>query len=275
MAPNKKKKKPSSNPARGFATTSIASKPRSNDLDTTSEAEGSIASLIFKKSSIDPSRENEPPETSTELNQLSPDEFEKQLEEAELQDLIDKHGSKSRREAARQVVRLQTERRVLRGQTEQLNLRQWLPPEAVEQIIDLRRCEGEYTVFKTDSEHLTKTGSSSEGESCVRLWTLQQALLGLDIPKDKVQQVLQSLLEEPLTQNVIPKGVGKDIIWGLDESLDWLALNCDREELPSYDGRSNRTRAKKEKESDSLSIRSRAGEAQSCPGWPTRAVPAS
>jgi ATP-dependent RNA helicase DHX29 len=57
------------------------------------------------------------------------------------------------RESARQVTRLQTERRVLRGQTERLHIRQWLPPEALEEIADLTRREEVNGAFRSDQEH--------------------------------------------------------------------------------------------------------------------------
>ncbi len=260
MAPNKKKKKPSSNPARGFATISIASKPKNTDLAIASEIDGSITPLTSTETNTDLVRETGPVEGPKELHQLSPDEFEKQLEESELQVLVEKYASKCKRESARQVTRLQTERRVLRGQTERLHIRQWLPPEALEEIADLTRREEVNGAFRSDQEHTAKTHPPNEEESSVRLWTLQRTLLALDFSEDRVQQVVHTLLDQLSTHVLSMKGAVKDTIWGLEESLDWLALNCNQNELPAYENRRKVTLLKQSNGPETLSIRSRAGE---------------
>ncbi|KAI9878287.1 MAG: hypothetical protein M1830_001344 [Pleopsidium flavum] len=265
MAPNKKKKKPSTNPIRGFATVSIASKPKITDLATGLEDDGSITPLTSTETNADPVEDTGPEEGPKELDQLSPDEFEKQLEESELQILIEKYASKCKRESARQVTRLQTERRVLRGQTERLHTRHWLPPEALEEIADLIRWEEVNGATRPDQEHTAKTGPLNEEESSVRLWTLQQALLALDISEDRVQQVLQTLLDQPSMHVLFSKGAGKDTIWGLEEALDWLALNCSEDELPAYENRKKVTLLKQSNAPESLSINSRAESLQNTP----------
>ena len=90
MAPNKKKKKPASNPARGFATTSIVSKNKIEDnvaveepitAETASSGPVQLTSPALKYG-LDP---------EMQLHELSPDQLEKQLEESELQLLVEKH----------------------------------------------------------------------------------------------------------------------------------------------------------------------------------------
>lgn len=260
MAPNKKKKKPSANPARGFATTSIASKPKNNDLASESEAESFIIPLTSTETNTDLVKDTKAVEPPTKLHELTPEEFEKQLEESELQSLVEQHASKSKRDSARQVTRLQTERRLLRGQTERLSYRQWLPPEAIENIIELiRRGDGPRD-SRLDTEHTTKI--PNEEESSVRLWTLQQTLQALDIPEDRVQQVLQSLIDQRGTYT-LTKGAAKETIWGLEESLDWLALNCDPKDLLSYEDQGSRQRPKQLDERELLSVRLEAGKNES------------
>lgn len=261
MAPNKKKKL-SANPARGFATTSIASKPKSNDTAHSSEAENSITPLTSTESKTGLVKDDGVVERQKEPNELSPEEFEKQLEESELQSLVEQHALKSKRDSARQVTRLQTERRVLRGQTERLNLRQWLPAEAIEHITELIRQGDGNGSSRLDPDYTTKVATASEEESSVRLWTLQQTLQALDVPEVSIQEVLRSLIDRLGTFTSSSKGAGKDTIWGLEESLDWLALNCHQRDLPSYEDQRSGPRPKKLDGNESLSIRPEAGETE-------------
>src|SRR5690242_5635463 len=118
MAGGKKKKKPAAAAAaRGFATTSIASKPRVDPVDATGtgstespESRGVAASLQNGGAAADSGGAKDEP--------LSPEEFERRLEESELQLLAEKHSQKVKREAQRQRARLETDRRLLRSQAE-------------------------------------------------------------------------------------------------------------------------------------------------------------
>lgn len=256
MAPNKKKKKPASNPARGFATTSIASKPKNTDLAIVPDADSSTTQLTDVETLTDVVRDTELVEDPKDIHQLSPEEFEKQLEESELQNLVEKYASKCKRESTRQVTRLQTERRVLRGQTERLKLTHWLPPEALEEIADLIRREEVNGALRSDPEHTVKSKPPNEEESSARLWTLQQALLALGMSEDRVREVLQYLLDRPPSPVLSSKAASKDTIWGLEEALDWLALICKQKELPDYDIRRKIMLAKA---AESPNLGSRAG----------------
>ncbi len=232
MAGGKKKKKPASNPARGFATTSIASKPKteiaepeqlptpSTELQVAREIDGNRptgnSSLKIEGSAV----------TGKEI---SAEEFEKQLEESELQILVEKHAQKSKRDALRQKTRLETDRRVLRAQADNLITRRWLPPELMEEILDLIKTEGRFAGQANDNINTAK--QASEEELTVRLWTLQQALVGSGFQEEKVILGLRYVLD---ISDKINSG-NKDAIWGMDESLDWLARECSREELPDYE----------------------------------------
>ncbi|KAE8442794.1 hypothetical protein EG329_002827 [Mollisiaceae sp. DMI_Dod_QoI] len=232
MAGGKKKKKPASNPARGFATTSIASKPKteiaepeqlptpSTELQVAREIDGNRptgnSSLKIEGSAV----------TGKEI---SAEEFEKQLEESELQILVEKHAQKSKRDALRQKTRLETDRRVLRAQADNLITRRWLPPDLMEEILDLIKTEGRFAGQANDNINTAK--QASEEELTVRLWTLQQTLVGSGFQEEKVILGLRYVLD---ISDKINSG-NKDAIWGMDESLDWLARECSREELPDYE----------------------------------------
>ena len=227
---NKKKKKPASNPARGFATTSIASKPKL-EANESEPAPTSQPSLTPQNTQEDVTQAVMPGGRviGAALENLSPEEFERQLDNSELQVLVEKHAQKSKRDALRQKTRLETDRRVLRGQAEPLNTRKWLPAELMEEILDLIKAEERLTGQGTDSAVQFKP--PSEEELTIRLWTLQQSLIGAGFPDSKVNSSLEHVLK-------ISEKVGassKEAIWGMDEALDWLARNCLRDELPDYD----------------------------------------
>ncbi|KAI1262662.1 helicase associated domain-containing protein [Xylariaceae sp. FL1019] len=237
----KKKTKPAANPARGFATTSVASKPRldsdapsgtqtPNSLDSQSKKldAPSATATAAQSTTIAP-----PPEKEKEL---SPEEFERQLQESELQFLVEKYAQKVKRDAQRQKGRLETDRRLLRGQAEPLNTRKWLPQEIMDQVLDLIHAESRFSPSSIGSEKPTEKPLSEE-DLTMRLWTLQQTLAGLPFPEEKMTTVIKHVLG--LTPNVSTNN--KDYIWGLDEALDWLAKQCTREELREYDYRGNKT----------------------------------
>lgn len=232
MAPGKKKKKPASNPARGFATTSIASKPKAETAGPEQVPTPSTDPQVPLEAN-----ENKPTESSglgsettvAADKNLSPEEFEKQLEEEELQLYLDKHAQKSKRDALRQKTRLETDRRVLRGQADNLITRRWLPPELMEEILDLIQAEGRFAGQTNDNINTAK--QVSEEDLTVRLWTLQQTLAGSGFKEDKVVLALRYVLD---ISDKISAG-NKDAIWGMEESLEWLARECSREDLPDYE----------------------------------------
>jgi ATP-dependent RNA helicase DHX29 len=231
MAGGKKKKKPVSNPARGFATTSIASKPKAEAANVEPEqvATKELPSTVENKHGESVPAGPGAGDSSLPQKTLTPEEFEMQLENSELQVLVEKHAQKSKRDALRQQNRLETDRRVLRGQAESLNTRKWLPPELMEEISDLVKGEARYSGQTLESSANSK--QISEEELTVRLWTLQQSLVGAGFVEEKVAQALQYVLD--ISDKI---GVGnKDAIWGMEESLDWLSRECSRGELPDYE----------------------------------------
>jgi ATP-dependent RNA helicase DHX29 len=227
MAGGKKKKKPAANPARAVATTSIISKPKAEIPEVEATPLKKLQDIeVPQKDATDTkgSGISGPPQKD-----LTPEEFERQLENSELQVLAEKHAQKSKRDALRQKTRLETDRRVLRGQAENLNTRKWLPPELMEEILDLVKSEGRFTGQTVDSSSSVKP--PSEEELTIRLWTLQQALIGVGFIEDKVGQALKFVLD--ISDKI---GVGnKDAIWGMEEALEWLSRECSRKELPDYE----------------------------------------
>jgi ATP-dependent RNA helicase DHX29 len=245
MAGGKKKKKPASNPARGFATTSIASKPRAEISDPATGGDtlpksdalsgsttGGAGTTLAATSDVD---------TATKLPpQISLEDFEKQLDESELQSLVDKYSQKSKRDAARQVARLQTDRRLLRSQADSLNTRKWLPPELMEEILDVILVDGRSATHSAGQDNLSTQKSLSEEDLTIRLWIVQQTLEGAGFPKDKVRLAVDYILtiSDKITAN-------KDAVWGLEESLEWLARECSRDELPDYENSNKKSQASK------------------------------
>lgn len=250
MAGKKKTKKPAANPARGFATTSVASKPRVDTPDSTDEAAGSSNDVgTASKTDAGASAATLPQQNANGVSAstkeadkpLSPEEFERQLEESELQLLVEKYAQKVRRDVQRQKNRLETDRRVLRGQAETVNTRKWLPSELMEHIIDLIQAESRFAASSITSDSNTTGKALQEEDLTIKLWTLQETLAAAGFPEDKIQPALRFVLD--IAPGVSP--VSRESIWGLDEALEWLARECVRDELPDYEARGKKSQAGK------------------------------
>ncbi|TPX16559.1 uncharacterized protein E0L32_003853 [Thyridium curvatum] len=243
---NKKKKKPAASVARGFATTSIASKPRADPTeaaaDNTAEAAGKARDAPPAAKGSGPSPAAAPAAAGAPQNgekarapgqDLSAEEFEKQLEESELQLLVEKHAQKTRRDAQRQKSRLETDRRLLRGQAESVNARKWLPPELMDHVLDLIQAEGRFAASSVASDSVSSSKMLAEEDLTIKLWTLQQTLEAAGFLGERIQSVLKYVLD--IAPNV--NAGNKDSIWGLDEALDWLARECQNDDLPGYEAK--------------------------------------
>lgn len=230
MPPNKKKKKPASNPARGFATVSVPSKPKiTESAGASSTGESSVAVSESEKSTV--SAETKQPQANEKdksLQDYSPEELERHLEEAELQSLVDKYASKCKSDSDRQVSKLETERRVLRPQANLLNLSDWLPPEILDRILELTGKED----AERDPCPERDMNSAKEEELSVRLWTLKDTLVKLGFPASRVEDLLKYII---VYHSGVSASGNKDVVPNIDESLDWLALHCDPDELPPYE----------------------------------------
>lgn len=232
---NKKKKtKPAANPARGYATTSTISKARvePTESDSAASKQNPEASKSTVPDTQTPDDAGKTPNAAEQRKKdLTPEELEAQLEADELQLWVDKHAQKTKRDAQRQKQRLETDRRVLRGSAESLNAKKWLPTELMDQILHLIQAESRYAASSTSSEVASGGKMLSEEDLTIRLWTLQLTLRAAGFPEEKVQGALQFVLDMSTTV----AGPVKDSIWGLDEAFDWLARECEVEELPEYD----------------------------------------
>lgn len=238
MAPNKKKKKPASNPARGFATVSTPSKPKSITV-TPAEPQEQTATLNSNdlrnggnqnaQKALPSQKVADPSDT----HNLSPEELEHHLQEAELQRLVER-GSKSKKDAIRQETRLMTERRVLRSQASFLPVSVWLPADLVEEIFNaaLRADRNMESGSKREIDAVSKPALSEE-DVILRLWTLQQTLLKLGFKELKVDEALKYVYSNFSTDS--PSAGPKDSFWRLEEAIEWLAMHCETSELPAYE----------------------------------------
>jgi ATP-dependent RNA helicase DHX29 len=223
-----KKKKPAANPARGFATTSVASKPKPEKPEDAISTEPSGVNTADPKTATPTTKQNgktDIPKANTErdLHELSPEELEAQLEASELQQFIEQYAGKVRKESARHVSRLQTDKRLLRGQSEYMTVRDWLPEELMQQIVDYA------THGSNESSGAAQRTLPKGDELLSKVWQLRLSLFGLDIPAERVGDAMAHILSNP------PADEGSSQPWGLPEALDWLSWNCDNTELNDYD----------------------------------------
>ncbi|MCJ1466553.1 hypothetical protein MMC07_005173 [Pseudocyphellaria aurata] len=234
MAPNKKKKKTlASNPARGFATTSTPAKSKVDEKFDDCEAPETTLTDSNVVTKIENVGSNVASNTTDDLSKLNSEELENHLEESALQILVEKHGEKSKKDASRHANKLRTEQRVLRLQSERLDISSWLPQELVQMIFELLESQMRSPAY-LDANVRQQRYNITEEHLIVRLWTLQQVLTQLGFTKDRVQLAILPLLKTGnLTESA--SSASKDGLWGLDETLDFLAQICEPEEMPSYD----------------------------------------
>lgn len=240
----KKKTKPAANPARGFATTSVASKP----VARVDKTEGDVlAPAKGHSDTVDPSKPGDTITASTTqpdkevlaVEDISPEEFERRLEESELQVLVEKHAEKVRRDAQRQKSRLETDRRLLRSQAEALNIRRWLPQELIDHILELIQAENRFSASAATAAETASTSKlPSEEELTMRLWTLQDTLTGAAFSEARVKAAVLHVLDIATSVSATTK----DSIWGLEEALDWLARECTGDELRNYEWKGQNSR---------------------------------
>lgn len=235
-----KKKKPAANPNRGVATTSIASKPKP-DTPNDAAAPQPIGkgeqtpkdSSDHLSSDVGPTVVGAPTATSEkEVHELSPDELEKRLEDADLQRLVEKHAAKTARDASRYTNKLQTDHRTLRKQAQSLYIRSLLPDELIWQILDFAR-EGMDDRSLVDRAQLDLAkDASQEEEMALRFWTLERTLLSMGFTQEQSDSAIDYLLEHP------PPKDHTAAMWGLDQAHDWLLLNEQDDGLPVMDDQS-------------------------------------
>lgn len=234
MAPNKRKKKPSGNPERGFTTTSTASKLKEIDVQP---EELEALSIEPEVQEHDESRGSKPTDSTSkvlQISQLSGEDLEKHLEESELQLLVEKFNDRSKKDASRHSIRLQTERRLLRGQAEKLNTTLWMPPPIIQLIEALESDAGlELQPVKPRSNDSNIGGSFDD--LSIKIWTLGRSLTELGFMPERIKECLTWLIS---SRQTIERGMtipSRESLWGFEECLEWLARRCSKEELPDYD----------------------------------------
>jgi len=251
-----KKKKPAANPARGFATTSIAKKVQPlAEEETTHEKEqlqnGKHVTTL-PASAQQQSQQHEADSVGhitqggdqTQLHELSPEELEKHLEQDELQLQVEKYGPQTQRAVERQVGKLSTDYRLLRGNATPLSVRALVSEEAVLRLVDL---------IREDLEDALKASSNTrkllqEEEAAAKLWSLQGALKALGFNAEHVSRALSYALK------LGPPVDKENPVWALEECLDWLVLNVPDGELPRYDQHTGKAHIEAQDQYNSMAL---------------------
>lgn len=231
----KKKRKQVVNPARGFATVSIPSKPKettatSDEQDDFAERERMTihsSSLTYNVAAIDPNKLNVSSGDSEDTLKMTPNEFAHYLEQAELQHLLDEHAAKVKDDASRQVTKIITERRQMREQAERATV-----VGLTEQFLD---SVSEQESFSTIAELVQaspgiKFTEVENSEFLIKIWTLHEVLLRLHMPS--VEDVLSHVL---LFWKQTGHCISSDYLSGLAEALLWYACKFPSNELPNYE----------------------------------------
>ncbi|RDW90863.1 putative ATP dependent RNA helicase [Aspergillus mulundensis] len=229
MPPNsKKKKKPAANPARGFATVSVPSKVK--PIETPEPASTADSKSVSESDRPTPAEPTKPAPSTNEapsLQNYTPEELERHLEDAELQILVEKHAAKCKSDAVRQAGKLETERRLLRQQSVPVNHVEWLPSDVVSSILALAEAEEQ----GLSPQPVRDKRVVPEDELSTKLWVLKDTLLKLGFPEHRVEEALKHVLIYFAGNFTI---TNRDVVCNLEEALEWLAMHCSPEELPSY-----------------------------------------
>ncbi|KAK2857300.1 hypothetical protein FQN49_004837 [Arthroderma sp. PD_2] len=238
MAPNKKKKKAASNPARGFATVSVPSKVKPSSTEPV-EPEGLVGSEVSPEEQPAEASQNATTQTAShtpELHELTPEELERHLEEAELQAVVDKHSAKCKADAARYSIKLAAEKRLLRPQATPLNsTSEWLSPDLLEKILQKEKIDAKkqskQPAQANKAEYNGQLTLSAEENVCVNMWILRLTLLELGFQETDIDEALNNLL----LYGPLERVSGKDPIPVLDQAFYYLALYMDKDSLAVYD----------------------------------------
>ncbi|KAM5443922.1 putative RNA helicase [Microsporum ferrugineum] len=237
MAPNKKKKKAASNPARGFATVSVPSKVKPQSSTEPAEPESAAGSdVLSDKPPAEASQDADAAQAAShkpELHELTPDELERHLEEAELQAIVDKHGIKCKGDAARYSIKLAAEKRLLRSQATLVdNISDWLSPDLLDKILEKEKAEAKkQPVVSNKTEYNGQLTLPVEENVCINMWILRLTLLELGFQEADIDVTLKNLL----IHGPLEKISGKDPIPALDQAFYYLALFLNKDSLTAYD----------------------------------------
>jgi ATP-dependent RNA helicase DHX29 len=217
-----KKKKPAGNPARGFATTSVPSKPKPDRIAPDATAKENVPAPSQEHVTATESVTQVAPTAEAAKEEVvpTPEELEAQLERDELQLLVEKHAPKVRRESHRNVLKFHTDRRVLRGQSHAMTVHDWLPNDILDSIVALAQAESNDSNRRQGPQPLLKV--LTEEDAMSKLWTLDLTLRELGFSSEHTLPVLKWLCANAAAVDTSAS------IWGLQEALEWLALDhCD------------------------------------------------
>ncbi|KAG0126671.1 hypothetical protein HOY82DRAFT_542403 [Tuber indicum] len=229
----KKKNKVASNPARGFATTSVPSKTKTPAPVPEGPSEKEIDTVVASE----PSEKG-----SGKTGEIPGIPNEEEVEEHRLRALVDKLGQRARKETQRIVTRVEVEKRTIRSICYPLKVNKLLEFDFVRYNNQPRTTDGVKELGVGDQilalakEEFIQMGRTNETE-CKRgealllnAWILQRAFVSMGFPKGRVEEGLQALADHGST--ALDKEKGLD--GALEEMFDWLALNCEEEELPGF-----------------------------------------
>ena len=235
MAPNKKKRKPASNPNRGFATTSVASKQRD---DASPASDAAIVDVPESSKHTLPGADEgtkiveQTASNDKEVLQMTPEELESHLENADLQNLVDTHSEKLKQQASRNITKLMTEKRLLRQQVDVLATWGALPPELLQHVFDKLDIRPPMPNLASLS---SSSGSSLESVShedyLLPAWRLSLTLRGLGFKNDLVDEALRAVLKN---RAKFSAQVMREPEWGLEASLAWLAARLAEDSKTDY-----------------------------------------
>lgn len=229
-----KKKKPAVNPARGFATTSTPSKvkpPTTLEVVAPSKLEGEAPTA------------SEPVKASGEkIENEYAIPTEEEQEDFELQLLVEKQGPKVRKETQKIVNKAIAEKRTIRNICSPLklerifkfNLARYASRQRSSEVVEQEVGLGDRILELARAESIQSSQGTSKvwkGEAVlINGWILQRALLAMGFPPKRVEEGLQVLAGtsgDPLSKE-------KGLELAMEEIIEWLALNCDEDELPVF-----------------------------------------
>lgn len=228
----KKKKKPAANPARGFATVSLPSKPK----DSPDQGDEAVP-RTQKREDADPDgpvafaasagQEAQALPAEKRVEHMTPEELELHLEQSELQHLVDSHAARVKSDAARHLAKLENERRQLRQLSERTAIT-GLTEQLMQDV--LSSASPILNGVKVLDRAKGTTVTAAEDDLLLKLWTLREVLMQLQMPS----------IDDALTHALTTMRNGRistadDYLPGLSDILMWYACTQDPTELPDYE----------------------------------------
>lgn len=231
----RKKKKPSANPARGFATVSLPSKAKETaGSDDDTKPSRSQRSPADRSANSTGSVEHPELEINAEIQKpiadMTAEELEEHLEVSEMRNLIEQHASRVKSEALRQAVKLKNERRQLRQQADQASVYGLSNP-----LIDsILRDSLQTQAARLQGTSVNYPSELEESELLQKLWLLQEVLRHLKVKM--VDEILSHVLS---VYHNCGFEASPTSVWGLQEALHWIAGSDSADEDLPYDSAQN------------------------------------